>query len=322
MSQLRLNPMNGRWVTIAGDRAFRPSAFESRRLPVEADLGRPCPFCPGNEEDAPPALETYGPSGDWTVRVLPNLYPAFYGNEPMTVSQRGPLFVQAPASGIHEVLVLSPSHDAQWADLEDRQVGLVMAAIRDRIEDHAELSAVQYTQVIVNHGREAGASLEHPHAQLLGIPFIPNEIGDVLDGFGSFDGDLLQKVAELERESKVRVVYDEANVLVICPFWSSVPYEMLVIPSTTESKLHLATPQQLVAVGKAIRTMLARLRQKLGDVPYNIVFGTAPHRHGGNFHWHVRILPKLSTPAGFELGTGVAVNIVPPELAAQRLQED
>src|SRR5687768_9288324 len=103
MSQLRLNPLAGRWVTISGDRSDRPAAFAPRSLAVESDPDRACPFCPGNEESTPPALETYGPNGDWLVRVVPNLYPAFYGTDPMTVTHLGPVFTQAPASGIHEV---------------------------------------------------------------------------------------------------------------------------------------------------------------------------------------------------------------------------
>src|SRR3954447_17167130 len=133
LSQLRLNPLTGRWVTIAAERASRPGDFAPRRLPVEAHPGRPCPFCPGNEESTPPALETYGLSGSWQVRVVPNLYPAFSGDEPLTVSNLGPVFTQASASGIHEVLVLMPDHGGSMADLDDRGAGLVMAAIRDRM---------------------------------------------------------------------------------------------------------------------------------------------------------------------------------------------
>ena len=119
MSHLRLNPLTGRWVTIAEDRSLRPVDFAPRRLPVEADPARACPFCPGNEEATPPALETYGPDGHWQVRVVPNLFPAFSGDEPMWVSHLGPVFTQATASGIHEVLVLCPEHDSGWADLDD-----------------------------------------------------------------------------------------------------------------------------------------------------------------------------------------------------------
>ena len=188
MSQLRLNPLTGRWVTVAVDRASRPGELISRQVPVEADPQRQCPFCPGNEESTPPALETYGPSGNWLVRVVPNLFPAFEGNEPLRVQNLGPVFTQASASGVHEVLVFSPDHTGSWADLDDKQAGLAMAAIRDRMEDHAGRSTVRYTQAIVNAGREAGASLEHPHGQLLGLPFVPGEIAEEEGGFRRFGG--------------------------------------------------------------------------------------------------------------------------------------
>ncbi len=110
MSQLRLNPLTGRWVTVAAERASRPGELISRQLPVEADPSRKCPFCPGNEEATPPALETYGPGGTWLVRVVPNLFPAFEGSEPLRVQNLGPVFTQASASGVHEVLVFSPEH--------------------------------------------------------------------------------------------------------------------------------------------------------------------------------------------------------------------
>ena len=237
-------PADGRWVTIAAERAPRPVDFAPRRLPVEADPARACPFCPGNEEATPPALETYGPDGHWLVRVVPNLFPAFEGDEPMGVTHLGPVFTQASASGIHEVLVLCPEHDREWADLDDTRAGLVMAAIRDRLEDHARHQNVRYTQAIVNHGREAGASLEHPHGQLLGIPFVPGELAEERSGFVRFEGScLLCTIVEAESAAGHRVVVDDERVLVVvCPFWSGTPYEMLVRAAQHEPQLQRAAP--------------------------------------------------------------------------------
>lgn len=330
MSQLRLNPLTGRWVTVATERASRPADFASHRMPVETGPERPCPFCPGNEEATPPALETYGRDGAWAVRVVPNLYPAFSGSGPLVVTEIGPVFVQAPGNGIHEVLVLTPRHDIGWAELDDKQAGLVMAAVRDRFEDHGRQAAVRYTQTIVNHGREAGASLEHPHGQLLGIPFVPGELLDELDGFERFvaehpgDGDdeacLLCEVVAAERAEGHRVVLDTGRVLVVCPFWSGSPYELLVVPAVHDAHLAGAAPSSLVAVGRALRDALARLRDVVGDVSYNVVFHTAPHHDDAPFHWHVHVVPRLTSTAGFEQGTGVLINIVAPELAAEQMR--
>lgn len=308
-------------MTISSTRAERPGHFVSRQLPVEAEPGRPCPFCPGNEEATPPSLEEYSTEGSWLVRVVPNKYPAFSGGDPMRVTNLGPVFTQANASGIHEVLVLSPDHDQSWGDLDDKQTGLVMAAIRDRMEDHARQSGTRYTQAIVNAGREAGASIEHPHGQLLGIPFVPGEIADEQRGFDRFDGScLLCTVAEAEIDVGHRVVYSDERVVLLCPYWSAAPYEMLVIPRGHHEHLTAASPKELVAVGKSIRDGLLRLRSVVGEVAYNLVFHTAPHNHPGAFHWHVHLTPRLTSVAGFEQGTGVMINIVAPEIACEQLQ--
>ena len=335
MSQLRFDPLTGRWVTIAAERATRPADFAPRRLPVETGPDRPCPFCPGHEEDTPPALETYGHDGSWLVRVVPNLYPAFSGSGRFEVTRLGPVFEQAPGNGIHEVLVLSPRHDIGWADLGDKEAGLVMAAVRDRLEEHARRSDVLYTQTIVNHGREAGASLEHPHGQLLGIPFVPGELSDEMAGFARFatrepesvgrrggpdDGCLLCRLVTIEREVGHRVVLDTGDVLVVCPFWSGSPYEMLVLPAQHGRHLARAAPADLVATGRALRDALGRLQALVGDVAYNIVFHTAPHHDEGRFHWHVHVVPRITSFAGFEQGTGVRINIVAPESAATQLR--
>jgi UDPglucose--hexose-1-phosphate uridylyltransferase len=319
VNQLRLNPLVGRWVTVSDDRSNRPYAFAPRMLQVQAEE-RPCPFCPGNEEATPPALETYGPSGQWLVRIVPNLYPAFHGHEALTVENIGPVFVQAPASGIHEVLVLTPDHDASWADLDERQAGLIMAALRDRFEEHAATPDVRYTQAIVNHGREAGASIDHPHGQLLGVPFVPKELAEEEAGFERFVGGCLMcTTLEAEIEAEHRLVFEDDLAVAVAPFWSGTPYELLVIPRSHEAHLTDAKPKDLVAVGRALQSVLSRVRSLLDDVAYNLVFHAAPHRHEGLFHWHVHVIPKITTRAGFELGTGVLINIVAPERAAAEL---
>jgi UDPglucose--hexose-1-phosphate uridylyltransferase len=181
--------MTGRWVVIAGERAQRPSDFLPRRLPVEDDPLRPCPFCPGS--DLEPVLEYSGPDGNWDVRVVNNLYPAFSGHDPMVVSHLGPVFTQAPASGVHDVIVLSPDHNVSWADLEPDHAARIMSAIKQRMVEHSSLAGLRYSQAVVNSGREAGASIEHPHGQLLSMPFIPGEAANELAGFARFQGNCL-----------------------------------------------------------------------------------------------------------------------------------
>ena len=319
-NQLRLDPLSGRWVVVSTGRAERPAAFVLRSEEVEEDSSRPCPFCPGHEESSP-ALETYGASGSWLVRVVPNLYPAFEGDEPFVVANRGPVFTQATAGGIHEVLILSPEHDASWSMLSEEQTGLVMAALRDRFEEHSQRPNLRYSQAIVNSGREAGASLEHPHGQLLGMSFVPREVAEEQARFARFTGRcLLCTTVDAEEGVGYRVIYDDARVVVVCPFWSAVPYEMLVVPRSHSPHLYKSATDDLVSVGRALRTCLGQLRQAVGDVAYNIVFHSAPYRVNDPFHWHIHVWPKATTRAGFEMGTGVAINIVAPEYAAEELR--
>ncbi|HEY5874804.1 MAG TPA: galactose-1-phosphate uridylyltransferase [Ilumatobacteraceae bacterium] len=321
MSQLRLNPLTGRWVTIVSSRAERPTDFAPRDISVDADPSRPCPFCPGNEEATPAALETVDDAGGWRLRIVPNLYPAFEGHECLAVRNLGPVHVQAEASGIHEVFVFSPEHDANLGNLSDGEIGDLMVALRNRFIEHAATPNVRYTQAIVNHGREAGASLSHPHGQLLGMPFVPGEILDEERAFGRFDGGcIICATVEAELVDGARVVLATEEALVVCPYWSGVPYELLIIPRNHEVHLQDASKADLEGVGRALRDAVATLNRVHGDIAFNLVVHTAPHQHGGPFHWHLHLWPNLITVAGFERGTGVLINIVPPEKAAEALR--
>jgi UDPglucose--hexose-1-phosphate uridylyltransferase len=196
-----------------------------------------------------------------------------------------------------------------------------MAALRDRLSEHATMPGLRYSQAIVNCGREAGASLEHPHGQLLAMSFVPREISDEQAGFTRFEGScLLCTTSDAEEEIGYRVVIADEHAVVLCPYWSAAPYEMLVIPRTHSAHMHQSSPASLASVGRSLRSALAGLRQQLGDIAYNIVFHSAPFRSESEFHWHVHIVPKLTTQAGFELGTGVPINILKPESAAEDLR--
>ncbi len=233
MSQLRLDPLTGRWIVISSDRADRPAPF-APSLPSAQEDPSLCPFCRGNEEATPPALETYGPDGAWLVRVVPNLYPAFSGSEPMAVHNSGPVFIQAPASGIHEVVVFSPDHDLAWADFKDDQTELLMAAVAGRVEEHAAVPGIRYSQFITNSGREAGASLDHPHGQLLGIPFVPVELMAEQAGFSRFAGAcLLCTVLDAEEDARHRIVAEDDRTLTVCPYWSGTPMRCWFCPVST-----------------------------------------------------------------------------------------
>ena len=320
MNILRLDPLSGRWVAISTDRANTSQFLPTREHGLDENR-ETCPFCPGNEEATPPALESYNSDGRWLVRVISNRFPAFSGDGPFVVQHHGPVFIDAPANGIHEVLILSPSHDMTWADFSIIQTRLVMSTIRDRIEEHQNTPGLRYSQAIVNSGREAGASIYHPHGQLMGIPIVPRELIEEQGNFSRFSGGCLLCVAMgTEESAKERLLQATDATVTIAPYWSGSPYELLIIPRAHEGHLERSDEDTLTSIGVAIRDALKALRAHLGNVAYNVVFHSAPYRSTSPFHWHVHILPKLTTPAGFELGTGLYINVVSPEEAAKNLR--
>lgn len=321
MSQMRLDPLTGRWVVVSTLRAQRPTAFVVRSAPVEADSERPCPFCPGQEDASVTRYELRDHDGNWKVRIVSNRYPAFEGDEPFVVANRGPVFTQATAGGIHEVLILSPDHEAPWSALSDDQAAAVMTAMGARIAEHSTRDNLRYAQAIVNSGREAGASVAHPHGQLLGLSFVPREVAEEQARIARFtERCLLCTTLEAEESDGVRVIYRDESVVVICPFWSANPYEMLVIPRDHDPHLHAADATALADTGIALRRCLSSLVDAVGEIAYNVVFHSAPFRASQPYHWHVHVWPKTTTRAGFEMGTGVAINIVNPEDAAELLR--
>jgi UDPglucose--hexose-1-phosphate uridylyltransferase len=322
MSQMRLNQLTGRWVTIVAERAQRPTDFAPRTQFQPFDESRACPFCPGNEEtDIGAALEMFDEDGNWRVRVVPNRYPAFEGDDGFAVHHEGPVHVMAEGTGMHEVFVYAREHDLSLDQLSDERAAEFMLALKQRFEDHAAMPNIRYTQAIVNHGREAGASIAHPHGQLLGLPFVPGEVLDEERAFARFAGGcLLCTTVEAEVATGERVVFANDDVAIIAPYWSGVPYELLIVPRGHELHLQDSTDEALAATGRALRDATAFLNRALGDVAYNVGFHTAPHAHTGEYHWHIHIWPNLVTQAGFERGTGVMINIVAPEHAAETLR--
>ncbi|MFZ9579483.1 MAG: DUF4921 family protein, partial [Ilumatobacteraceae bacterium] len=229
--------------------------------------------------------------------------------------------VMAEASGTHEVFVFTRDHKAGIEVFSDEACAEMMVTLKQRLQSHAETDNIRYTQAIVNHGREAGASLSHPHGQLLGLPFVPGEILDEERAFVRFEGGcILCATVEAELASNERVVLATDDAVVVCPWWSGGPYEMLIIPRNHDQHLTDSSDSHVAGVGRAIRDALVHLNGVFADVAFNLVFHTAPHHHNGAFHWHVHLFPKLTTVAGFERGTGVMINIIPPEQAAEELR--
>jgi UDPglucose--hexose-1-phosphate uridylyltransferase len=306
--ELRHDPVTGRAVIVAPERDARPRA--SRTLTEAGPAPADCPFCPGNEHLTPPEVHRTGAGAadgpGWRVRVVPNLFPIVGG--PHATSE---------TAGAHEVIALSPGHDRSFGGLDDDQATEVLTVLRTRALEHRR-DGFRFVQVLVNHGREAGASLPHPHAQLVALGFVPPAALAARDRFAAAGMDLVARERDEVRAGPFGV--QEGPVPVWCPPASGTPYEMRMRHEAASPRFEDATDGELRDAGPALRDALARLARTAGDVPYNVVVHS-PADPAGPGAWYVAILPRTSVVAGFEIGTGLCVNVVAPEAAAARLRD-
>jgi UDPglucose--hexose-1-phosphate uridylyltransferase len=332
LPELRIDPLSGLRAIIAGERASRPGAFASKieeRPQVDPDKD---PFAEGNEDRTPPEVWALRPDGGgpdtpgWKVRVVPNLYPALGAGEPDAAddpmrSGRGmpELFTSRPAVGAHEVIINSPRPVSTLVDLEPDELETAMDAWRTRMATHSDAA---YTHLIVNEGVLAGASLPHTHSQLYALPFVPAAVARERERFTAYyertqGRNLLADVLQEEVRLRERIVAIDSEAVVICPFASRMPYELMLIPRTARARFQDDGP-----VGaKLLHEALSRLQGALGGLPpLNMWIRTAP-TGAGEFCWHLDVVPRLAQLAGLEMGTGVSLNIVPPEQAATTLRD-
>lgn len=308
MPELRRDELSGRWVLLAPGRAARPHTFAS--FAPDAPGADVCPFCPGNEHLTPPEAYRTGDGAPdtpgWRVRVVPNLYPIVGG------PHAGP-----GATGAHEVVVLSPAHDHSFAQLDDAQAAEVLTVLRDRVRHHLAAGHT-FVQVAINHGRAAGASIEHPHAQIVALDLVPPAVSQAVKRFGAAGHDLV--VADLDGAGDgLRLV--DGPVAAWCPRAGSTPYELRLALRSGAARFDEAGDGDLQPLAAATRSVLARLAVATGDAPYNLVVHTAPPGTSRtSFHWYVEVQTRVAVVAGFEQGTGILVNTVPPELAAEQLR--
>ncbi len=357
--ELRIDQLSGLPVVLAPGRADRPEGFRTRASEPKGPEG--CPFCEGREERTPPEVYATRPGGGepdspgWTTRVAPNLYPALAdpktadanqdsgeidreldshsggvtgdaaafatAGDPLLESRRSGdpnLFAAKPARGAHEVIINSPAHATAMAELGEEQLAAAVETWRERMRAHAGAS---YVQLIVNEGGGAGASLEHTHAQLYALDFVPAAVARERERVGAYaertaGGSLLSDVLveEVRRQDRLVAIDDEAAL--ICPWASRSPFELRVVPRTAAPSFADDT-----AGAGMLSTALRLLAERFDGPPeLNLWVRTAP-RGAEHFHWHVDVAPRLSIKASFEFATGVDINTYPPERAAADLRE-
>ncbi len=339
-NELRKDYLLDRWVVIATERSRRPTDFAKPKAQnAKTTL---CPLCVGNEHMTPPAVMLYLEEDgkiikgqdpemgerpkNWLVRAIPNLYPAF---APPKASVDMENVLQSDcfgyAIGHHEVVIESPHHDDNPADAELPQLELVVNAYVDRLRVHAAEPYVKYVSIFRNYGLEAGASLSHAHSQVIATPMIPTilqkEQSAAEQYFNQHGKCVFCEIIEREAKSP-RLIFENGDFVVFAPYASVNPMEFWILPKRhAANMLNLSTPEQS-AFAKTLKASLRALKDLVNDPPYNYGFHLALNREAqDSYHWHLEVYPKLATWAGFEKSTGVYINTVTPETAAESLRK-
>ena len=295
MRKLLVDELTGDRVILAPARALRPDTVRVQSEPLPVSVAS-CPFCRGNEHDTPPEVARLG-VGDpdtegWSLRVVPNKYP----------------IVGEGVPGAHEVVIFSPAHDVDMGALSDKEATDVLLTLRDRSRFHLA-HGCRYVQVFVNQGKGAGASIEHPHAQLVALDMVPPRVQVRLDRFSP---------TTFTNDQEHRVV--DGAVVIWCPRASPTPFSVRLALRDGGSRFDEAADDDMRAVSVGLRDVIARLRLVLGNIAYNVMIESAPRDHAEPFRWWVDIVPRVTVYAGFELATGLSVNIVAPADAAAALR--
>jgi UDPglucose--hexose-1-phosphate uridylyltransferase len=322
--ELRKDPIVGRWVIISTERARRPVEYAAAAPAARSSTF--CPFCPGFEDKSPHEVYADRQGGSWSLRVVPNRFPALKIEGQLDRQGEG-LYDKMNGIGAHEVVIETPRHDAQLHDLEPHAIARVFVAYRERILDLKRDSRFRYVMVFKNQGAAAGASLEHTHSQLIALPVVPINVTEMMRGarhyFEYKERCIFCDIVKQELSDGRRVIYDNAGFVVVAPFAPKQPFETWILPKQHTASYEEADLRALPDLADAVRTALGKLARALGNPPYNFMLHTAPFADRGaqHYHWHVEIMPTLTRVAGFEWGSGFYINPTPPEDAAAFLRD-
>lgn len=335
-SQLRYDIISKDWVVIATGRAKKPETFKKEKRTDHCLSRSKCPFCNLEGQEVPTLIYNKGEKieykkGDkfpeqWTTIVIPNKFPAVVPFGKLDQHIEGKLYSTLNAVGFHEVVVTS-SHTKQIAEFSTSQIKEVMDVYQQRYLTLKKAKFVNYISVFHNHGREAGASICHPHSQVLTTPLVDASLNRTLATSESYFKEtgkcIYCKMNRWEARAKTRIVFENKSFLVICPFASKVAFEMIISPKKHLSRFEDATEEEKMDLAEVFREAMSRLYRGLGDPAYNFYLHTAPcdGRDYAHYHWHWTIMPKTSIPAGFEFGTGIEISVIEPEKAAEYLRK-
>ena len=330
MPKLRKDPITGRWVIIATDRAKRPTDFVREKVQIHGSGF--CTFCSGNEAKTPPEILAYRRNGGqpntagWSLRVVANKFPAL-GIEGTLNRQGEGLYDKMNGIGAHEVIIETPEHRLTLATMPVRAVEDVLWAYRDRILDLKKDRRFKYVLIFKNHGDAAGASLEHTHSQLIALPVVPKRVREEVDSAKEYysykERCIFCDIIRQEMEDGVRMIAENPCFIAMAPYAPRFPFEMWIVPKVHQSAFEESQKHEFEQLAAMLKDMLTRLDVVLDSPAYNHIVHTSPIPEASNdyYHWHLEIMPKLTKVAGFEWGTGFYINPTPPEESTKFLRE-
>lgn len=338
MSELRHDPIQRRWVIIATERSQRPQEF---KIQEPERSGSFCPFCEGNEHYTPPEIFSIRERGrkdepGWDVRVVPNKFPALRIEGELGRKGYG-VYDVMNGIGAHEVIIESPNHFNTFPDFSVEHIVKILTAYQARLKDLMNDVRFRYLLIFKNHGAQAGASLPHPHTQIIATPITPRtvaiELQSLREHYMVKERCLICDIIKDEMERGERIVSLTQDFVVIAPFASRFPFELFIAPRKHSHDFLSCEGSLKESLAITLKDTFIRLKKALADPPYNFVFHNAPNIKGKpirpgywqtleyDFHWHIEVIPRLTRMAGFEWGTGFYINPTPPEEAAKFLRK-
>jgi len=332
LPEYRKDIMLDEWVIIATERAKRPENFKEQIVKVESKALSVCPFDSGNESMTPPESlrvdsqgNEVGKDGQWQIRVVPNKFPALVPNAQPSSRQYGPYMVM-DGFGLHEVVVQSPRHITNISELSAQQVELLISVYIRRLRAIKNDSRIESVVIMLNQGKEAGASLEHSHSQIFALPLTPpvqmNEISRTRSYFNRNHSCAMCDIINFEIKEDKRVVYENKEFLMIQPYASRNPFETWIVPRRHDSNFENISAQEAISFAQCLKVLVDFFYADLNNPPFNyyIHTGTLRSPESSHYHWHLELEPKLSIKAGFEIATGIDICITTPEYTADYMK--
>jgi UDPglucose--hexose-1-phosphate uridylyltransferase len=331
MSELRQDPTTREWVIMAPERAKRPQHMpKKRRVEELPEWDESCPFCPGNESQTPDdvfRLPVLSEGSAWAVRVIPNRFAALALNGDLIRKENGHLFRKMHGIGMHEVIIEAPSHNTPMALMTYQQVQKVLTAYQERYNTLKKNRQFKFITIFKNHGWASGTSLVHPHSQLVATPiaatYYRRKFDVAVDYYDDVGKCLYCDLLAAELDKGRRIIAESEEFVILNPYASRVSYETWIIPKRHCASFGLFPETCLTELAMVLKDTLFCLYHGLDDPAFNLMIDTTTTEDEEDpyYHWHVRIVPRLTTIAGFEMGSGIYINTTPPENAARLMKQ-